>query len=108
MDKEKILNILNYSNINTFEDLIFTYLTNYSEDFSVSRLHNLILSLQRNYLTDKISRQDLAVDVSKERATYLKIFLEGKMYTTKEAAIKSVPKQIENAETIIEMCKRCK
>ena len=43
--------------------------------------------------------------VASERAYYLKTYLEGKMYTTRESAEKHLPVQIKNADAIIDTCK---
>ena len=86
-----------------FEDIAKIYLELFDKDFPISRLLCLIDVVQReirhktNYL-ESVCRQ------SKEFAGYLKTYLEGNMYPTKEAAIEHLPMQIKNAEYIIKWC----
>ena len=41
-----------------------------------------------------------------ERGTYLRDYLEGKMWATEEDAKKNLQPQIENARMIVDVCKR--
>jgi hypothetical protein len=50
---------------------------------------------------DKIAEIERGVKVAHERATYLKCYLEGKMYENEEAARQCVDIQIENANAIL-------
>lgn len=104
-DREKMENILTQCN-GSFEDIIFSYLNNYYDDFSASRINDLIASLNEDYLYHKINDLENIKCISKERAFYLKTFLEGKMYTTEEEAIRHIPIQINHAEAIIDACKK--
>jgi hypothetical protein len=53
-------------------------------------------------LVEEIDRNEMAVRVAHERVTYLKCYLEGKMYENEEAARECVDIQIENAKAILE------
>ena len=103
-DKEKMSRVLEYCDV-SFEQIIFEYLASNHKDFSALRIHNLISDLNEDYLYPRISDLENAKCISRERAFYLKTYLEGDMYTTKEAAIAHIPVQIKNAEAIIEACK---
>lgn len=57
------------------------------------------------YLRPRILKDGQAKFVANERAGYLKRYLEGKMYASKEVAEQYVDCQIENADAIIQACK---
>lgn len=102
--KEKMLNIIENYGVSSIEDFLFTYMDVYYKEFSASRINNLITHLVK-YNSELIIALDTIKSVASERAYYLKTYLEGKMYTTKEAAIEHLPVQIKNAEEIINTCK---
>lgn len=103
-DKEKLLKILEHYD-GSIEEILFYYLSVHFEEFSASRIHNLILSLNEDFLDEKIRQLENIKYVSAERALYLKTFLEGSMDTSKEETIKNIPVQIKNAQAIINACK---
>ena len=41
----------------TFEGIVYSYLSTYSQDFSEARLRNIIRSLKNNYLPEKINKK---------------------------------------------------
>lgn len=102
--KEKMLDIIEKYGVNSVEEFLFTYIDVYHKEFSASRINDLVASLS-SYNNGLIEALEITKSVASERAYYLKTYLEGKMYTTKEAAIKHLPVQIKNAEAIIEACK---
>ena len=102
-NKEKMLAVLEDSY--DFEDFVYKYLDAYHKEFSAGRLLTLTNTVNLHYVAPMILNLERAVDISEERALYLKTYLEGKMYTTKEAAIKHIPVQIKNAEAILDACK---
>ncbi len=104
-EKEQLLYILNNHSPETLEDFICAYIALFDNQFPVSRINELIKTLNNGFLSSKISKQENAIAVSKEKAGYLKIYLEGKMYTSKEAEEQNKPAQIKNAETIINVCR---
>ncbi len=103
-EKDKMLNIIENYGVDSVEVFLLTYLDVYRKDFYATRLHNLIADLN-DCLHDKINGLEIIKSVASERAYYLKTYLDGNMYTTKEAAEKHLPIQIKNAEAIIETCK---
>ena len=103
-EKDKMINIIENYDVNSVEEFLLTYLDTYRKDFYAIRLHNLIADLN-DCLHDKINGLEIIKGVASERAYYLKTYLEGNMYTTKEAAVEHLPIQIKNAEAIIETCK---
>ncbi len=103
-DKEKLVNILRTTDATTFEDIITTYLYYYPMDFSIIRLKALIDKLNNEYLNDKIKKLDQARFIAKERAGYLKRYLDGSMWKDKETAKYNLEPQIENAQAIIDAC----
>lgn len=102
-DKEKLLKVLEYCD-GSFEQIMLEYLASNHKDFSAQRLCNLISDLSKGQLCSKIIALENIKYISRERATYLKTYLEGNMYATKEDAIAHVPVQIENAKVIIKAC----
>ena len=106
-DKQKLLKVLNYfGDASTFEDIVGGYMSYYSGDFSASRICNFIQTLNRDSLLDEIAKLERVNRIAHERATYLKCYLEGKMYASEEVARECVGLQIENAKAILESTER--
>lgn len=99
-DKEKLECMLPYST-NNFEDIVAQYLRLYITDFTPSRLRRFIKMLDI-FLDTKIKSYEMAVDNSFEKASYLKSYLEGRMWKDEESAKANVGSQIKNAESIID------
>lgn len=99
-DKEKLKQMLPYS-LDSFEDIVSQYLRLFISDFSPSRLRNLIKTLDI-FLDTKVHCYELAVGNSLEKASYLKSYLEGKMFKDEEIARENVGCQIRNAQSIID------
>ena len=105
-DKQKLMDWLYHCNDSaTFEDIVHSYMQVHGGDFSASRICNFMDRLNRSEI-DKIAEMERAARVAHERATYLKCYLEGKMYASEEVARECVGLQIENAKTILERTER--
>ena len=59
-----------------------------------------------NNLNNKVYNLEMVKSISKERAFYLKTYLEGNMWKDEESARKNLQPQIDNAKAIIDACKR--
>ena len=102
-DKQKLLDWLYHcSDTTTFEDIVHSYMHTYGQDFSASRICNFIQMLNRDHLPNEIAKLERVNRVAHERATYLKCYLEGKMYADEEVARECVDIQIANAKAILE------
>lgn len=88
----------------TFEQIVYRYMTLYHNEFNSIRINNMIKELNNSFLEPKLEEKELATRVSAEKALYLKMYLEGDMYTTEEAARKHLPLHIGHAEEIIKQC----
>ena len=103
-DKEKLLKIINDCDGNiSFETIVMIFISNHFNEFSASRLMSINENINK-YLTAKINKLEQAKFVAKERAGYLKRYLKGEMYTSKEVAEKYVDIQLENVQAIIDAC----
>lgn len=101
-DREKLIKYLEReSTAQTFEELIVNYIKFNPSDFPPSKLVNLI-TLLSYVLNTKVGICELTLDNTITYANYLKTYLEGNMYTTKEAAEAAVDIQIKNVNKIIE------
>lgn len=98
-DKEKLECMLPYSTDN-LEDIVAEYLRLYITDFTPSRLRRFIKMFDI-FLDTKIRSYEIAVDNSFEKASYLKSYLEGKMWKDEKSAKANIGSQIENAKSII-------
>ena len=107
-DKEKIEHILRNHQPRTFEELVATYLNVYGDDFSLERAIDLMEYINCVFIRGKSKRLDMAIRTAYERATYLKCYLDGNMYTDEEAAKANVDIQRENAQAILDACKGAK
>lgn len=103
-DKEKLLKIVEISP-DRFESIVLNYITHNIKDFDASRIFDLTSDIN-DILLSLIRHLEYAKDVSWERALYLKTYLKGGMYTTKEAEIEALPLQIGHAEKIMEVCNK--
>lgn len=102
-DKEKLQEILNRTD-GSFENIVLSYMIKNQQDFDTERTIEFIEKINKNMLKPLIERDARAVRVAKERAGYLKTYLEGNMYTTKEAEEINKPAQINNAKAILNAC----
>lgn len=87
--------------------------SDYSSDLDIIKMYvgalpatslSYFINDLQNMLDYKVNELEFVSRVARERALYLKTYLEGDMYTTKEAAIKHIPVQIKNAQEIIDVC----
>ena len=105
-DKQKLTEWLFHCHDSaTLEDIVLSYMKVYGRDFSASRICNFIERLNRSEI-DKIAEIERTARIACERATYLKCYLEGKMYESEEVARECVGLQIENAKAILESTER--
>ena len=104
-DKEKMQKRLEWMGKNaSFEEIIMNYIDANIKDFPAYRITYLIKELLEYFMIPETQNLENIKLISKERALYLKTYLEGNMYTTKEVAIEHIPVQIKNAQTIIDVC----
>lgn len=105
-DKEKLQRLLehieDHANI---EEILIHYLYDYNDEFSATRIKDLVDSINQRFLYPKIDELTHTKSVAKERATYIKTYLEGKMWKDEESARKNLQPQINNAQAIIDICK---
>lgn len=102
-DKEKILHILENYQPETFTQFLDCYMNAFYRELSARTLHNMSIIINRN-LKYKIDNLEELRFVARERATYLKSYLNGDLWLTEEAARNNLQPQIDNAQTIIDMC----
>ena len=88
----------------SFEELAIYFMQVNFADFSSIRIQQFMDSVSKNVLHPKLIGLERVRAVSSERALYLKTYLDGDMYTTKEAAIEHIPIQVKNAQAIIDVC----
>lgn len=107
--KEKLQETLNsltqYQDNLSFVDILLIHIERYPKDFHAAELSRIIKSLDLE-LYCKIGHLMRAVDVSQEYATYLKLYLEGKIYNSEDVAKEALPLQISNAQEIIDVCRK--
>lgn len=104
-DREKLLHLLNTYKMDSMKAILNCYFSTYYNDYSAEQIHGFIKDLNI-YLGYKVEELDKARFVAYERATYLKSYLSGNMWSTEEAAKENVQPQIDNAQSIIDACKR--
>lgn len=105
-DKQKLLEWLDFCNdAMTLEDIINEYIIVHWQDFSARRLSDFLMKLNER-MASATDRTEAAVIIAHERATYLKCYLEGKMYKSEEVARQCVDIQIENAKAILDSTER--
>lgn len=89
----------------SFIAILVAHINRNPADFDAGELLSIITRLQ-NIATRKVADLELIADVAEERATYLKKYLSGELYTTEEAAREHLPLQLGHANDILLECKR--
>lgn len=103
-DKERIQFVLDNCSSQSIEGIFQCFLDNFKDDLPIRTINEL--HKQIGYcLERKINKLDHARFIANERATYLKMYLEGKMWKDEENAKKNLQPQIKNAQAIIDACK---
>ena len=102
-DKRKLLEYLNLhcNDCMEFDDIIAGYIGYYHKDFPAYNINKAILRLHE-LLIEEIDRSETANRIAKERAAYIKNYLEGKMYRDEDTARQCVGIQIENVKAILD------
>lgn len=103
-DREKLLDMLNEYQMDSFETILNCFLMIYGDSISIRRIHGLTKTLN-DYLGHRIDGLESARFVANERAGYIKKYLEGKMWKDEETAKMYLQPQIDNAQAIIDACK---
>ena len=102
-DKQKLQYILDHTQLNNIESIMDIFLLSYFDDLSLDTINSLREKVQKtfdNKLTDLLRLQRVA----KERATWIKSYLEGRMWPDEESAKKNLQPQIDNCQVIIDAC----
>jgi len=102
-DREKLLKLLKIYQPDSMRAILNCYFDVYYKDVSAKQLSNLIHDLNC-HLSHKIEDLEQMRFVARERATYLKSYLNGDMWLTEEAARENLQPQIDNAQAIIDVC----
>lgn len=88
-----------------FDTILFEHIHRFPTDFNASYILHIIQTLSRA-LVLKVADLELIADVAEERATYLKKYLSGELYTSEEAAKAHLPIQLGHANDILLECRR--
>lgn len=104
-DGERLVNLINGCKLDSMKEILNLYFVTYYKDYSARQIHELVKDLNM-FLEWKVRELDEARFVAYERATYLKKYLSGDMWLTEEAAKANLQPQIDNAQAIIDVCKR--
>ena len=106
-DKERLQLILDNTQVDHIEVILSLFLNRFEDDLSIdtiNSLHNEICFV----LDKKIKRAEQALFVANERAGYLKRYLDGSMWKDERIARENLQPQIENAQAIIDECRKAK
>ena len=102
-DREKLLKLFDTYKMEYIETILECFFDVYQDDISVGRMFTLIKNLSMR-LERKVDKLNQAKYVAKERATYLKTYLNGDMWKTEEIAKANIQPQIDNVQAIIDAC----
>ena len=103
-DRENLQFVLDYCHSDDIETIFKFFLENFKDNLSINKINELH-NLAKDSLEYKINRLEEARFTANERATYIKKYLEGKMWKDEEIAKMYVQQQIENVQAIIDVCK---
>ncbi|MBO5828862.1 MAG: hypothetical protein J6R59_10495 [Paludibacteraceae bacterium] len=103
-DRERLQLVLDNCSSENIETIFQCFLDNFEDNLSPRTIHSLYKIIGFS-LDHKFEKLDEVRWVSKERATYLRKYLDGSMWKDEEIAKKYLQPQIENAQAIIDACK---
>ena len=104
-DKEKLQYILDTCDSVSIESIFNHFLMYYIDELSIGTINELHKQIN-NVLNNKIEQLNHSNYIAYERASYIKNYLEGKMWDGEETAKANLQPQIENAQAIINACRR--
>lgn len=105
-DRERLLGLINGDpRIESIEAIFNYFFDVYADKISIRTMHNLMNSINA-HLGRKVDNLERARFIANERARYIKQYLEGKMWPSEELAKQHLQPQIDNAQAIIDACKR--
>lgn len=105
-DRDRLLSLLNNCETTTdITSILKCFLYTYGEDLSIQTVNNLYKQVGE-LLDYKIGQANSALFVAKERAGYLKKYLDGSMWKDEETAKRHLEPQIENAQAILDAVKQ--
>ena len=107
-EREKIIKIIESTDLElTLEGLIKIYIGENFDEFSISRISRIIDMLNDISI---MKAESIEANLSNivDYASYLKMYLEGKLYTSKEMAEAHVNIQIGHVDKILKMVKSSK
>lgn len=102
-DKQRLQYILDNTQTDSIESVFKNFLFTYAEELSIVTLNNLRAEIQK-VLDDKIEETAKIKYIANERASWIKMYLEGRMWLDEETAKKNVQPQIDNCQVIIDAC----
>lgn len=102
-DKQRLQYILDNTQTDNIESVFKNFLFTYADELSIITLNNLRAEIQK-VLDDKIEEIAKIKYIANERATWIKMYLEGRMWLDEETAKKNVQPQIDNCQVIIDAC----
>lgn len=87
----------------SLKDIIMNYL--YYFPLSLIELYNLIETLQNGFLSPMMRTQAHNIQIAKENAQYVELYLKGDLYKNEEDAKQCLPLQIEHIEKVTKLLK---
>lgn len=104
-DKEKMRSILDTAgmSVGSIESIFRTFLCLYGSSLSIETVNDLYEQISR-LRDDKVNELVTLRFVAKERAGYIKRYLEGKIWPNEELARRYLQPQIDNAQAILDAC----
>ena len=88
------------------ESIVGAYITTYPREFSLERLFLFAHTINDKYVKSRISLNDYYVNVAKEKAGYVDMYLKGNMYVNEEVAKEHLPLQSDHASQVVNYLKK--
>ena len=102
-DKQRLQYIIDNTPQDDIESIMEHFLFNYAYKMPIDTVNGLYKQI-RDVLDTKIEDCRKLQFVARERARYLKSYLDGSMWKDEELAKKYLQPQIENAQAILDAC----
>lgn len=104
---DEMNNVIHFITVNpgihTVSELLTAYIKAYPNKFSVSDIINLSIDLSTRFLSPRVDKLVHNENVINEYATYLNMYLSGKMWESEEDARRNLQPQIDNSQKIIDL-----
>jgi hypothetical protein len=94
--RNKLHAVLSNLTVTSLKDFVTLYMNSYEDNVSTKELMEIIEYLINRHLSPRTSNITLAIKIASEKVKYLSDYMNGRMYTTEDAARENFDIQLDN------------